>query len=140
MVEQVAVGSDKAERPAAEAMVVVESVAAPSVSALALGDTSAGTAADGLPLVVEDRLAVPVDIVAAAGTPAEVHTVAVADAALDTERPADSGSRKELAVVGTAEPVDATDVVERPGSASESPKRNSFRINTSSSRRSAGTD
>ena len=103
---------------------------------------SAGTAADGLPLGVEGTLVEPVDIGAAAGTPAEVHTVvvAVADAALDTERPADSGSRMEPAVVGTAEPVDATVVVERPGSASESPERNSFRMHTSSSRRSAGTD
>ena len=99
---------------------------------------SAGIVADELPPGVEDTLVEPVD----AGTPAAVHTavVAVADAALDTERPAGSGSGMEPAVVGTAEPVDAKAVVERPGSASESPERNSFRMNTSNSRRSAGTD
>lgn len=103
---------------------------------------SADIAAGGLPLGVERTLVEPVDAGAVAGTPAEVHTVAVAvaDAALDTERPAGSGNRMEPAVVGTAEPVDAKAVVERPGSASESPERNSFRMNTSSSRRSAGTD
>ena len=103
---------------------------------------SAGIVADELPPGVEDTLVEPVDTGAAVGTPAEVHTavVAVADAALDTERPAGSGSGMEPAVVGTAEPVDAKAVVERPGSASESPERNSFRMNTSNSRRSAGTD
>ena len=105
-----------------------------------LVDKSAGTAADGLPLVVEDKLVVPVE--AAAGRPAEVRiAVAVrADAALDTEWPADSGSRMVVAVFGTVDPVGATAVVARLGSASESAGRNSFLMSTSSSRRSAGTD
>lgn len=121
VVEQVVAGTGKAERRAAEATVVVP-VAAPFASALALDDRSAGIAADGLPLVVEDSLAVPVDIVAAAGTPAEVHTVvvSVADAAAGTERPVGSDSCKEPVAVGTVERVDAMVVAERPGSASGS--------------------
>lgn len=97
---------------------------------------SAGIAAGGLPLAAAGTLVEPVDIGTASGTPAEVHTavVSVADAALDTERPADSGNRMEPAVVETAEQVAPTAAAERPGSASESEERNSFRMNTSSSR------
>ena len=97
-VEQVAAGTGKVERPAAEATVVVESVVAapvvavPVVAVRALGDKSAGIAANGLPLVVAGILVVPVDIGAADGKPVEVQA-ASADAAPDTVRPADSGSR-----------------------------------------------
>lgn len=124
VVEQVAAGAGKAGRPAAEASVV---------AVRALGDKSAGTAADGLPLVVAGILAVPVDIATAAGTPVEVQT-AVADAAADTVRPADSGSRMEPAVAGTAEPVDATVVAERTGSALAFAGHGSPLKSTSSSR------
>lgn len=144
-VEQVAAGTGKAERPAAEATVVVGSVVAapvvavPVVAVRALSDKLAGTAADGLPLVVAGTLVVPVDIGDADGTPVEVQA-AGADAAADTVRPADSGSRMEPAVVGTAEPVDATVVAERTGSALGFAGQSSPLKSTSSSRHSTGTD
>ena len=130
VVELVAVDTDTAERLVVAAVVAPDSVG-----------KSAGIAADGLPLAVEGTLVVLVDTEAAADTPAEVSIAAeVGVDSADIERPAGSDSRTELAVVGTAERVDATDSAERPGSAWASADRNSFLMSTSSSRHSAGTD
>lgn len=109
-------------------------------------DKSVDTAADGLPLVIASK---PVELAGtAAGTPAEVR-IAVefgavvelgAGAALDTERPAGSGSCMEPADGGTSDLVGSTFVAAPPGNASESVERNAFLTSTSSSHHSASTD
>jgi hypothetical protein len=80
---------------------------------------------------------------AVSGLAAEVRSIVATDADAaepGIEQPVDSGNRKELAVVGTAERAVATAAAELPGSASGSAARNSSRLNTVSSRGLAGTD
>ena len=138
VVEPFVAGTDEAGRPAAEAADVV---------AQALGDTSADTAAEQpvaeQRLEAADKSTVLPGIEAASEQAAGVRSivaVAAGTAGLGTARPAGSGSHTELAAVGTAEWVVATDSAEPPDNAWASAEQNSFPMSMSRSRRSAGTD
>lgn len=131
VVEQAAADTGLAERLAAAASVV----AAPELVGKSTG-TAAERPADEWQLEAADTQAERSGTAAAPVVEGRSTVAAAVDiAALDTGRPADSDSRKVLAVVGIADPVVASFAAELPGSASGTAGRNSFRSSTTSSHR-----
>tara|TARA_R110002072_G_scaffold302970_1_gene490486 strand:- start:25148 stop:25807 length:660 start_codon:yes stop_codon:yes gene_type:complete len=125
-----AAGTGMAERLAVEA-----SVAAPALADKPVGTEAARQAGEQRPEVAGKPGPIPDTAVAHVVEKRSTVAAAAGTAEPDTEQPADSGSRMELAGDGTADQVVARFAVGLLSTASESAERNSFRSSMTNSHR-----